>query len=107
MTADPDDVPEEMRAYLPDRLTADALRSRGTDLKKFLSLCAFMSSQAEQALADRPPAHLHTMAYEDLVADPAGELTKLGGFLGFADPGGWAASMAHRVRTPEAVAVPA
>ena len=107
MTADPDDVPEEMRAYLPDRLTADALRSRGTDLKKFLSLCAFMSSQAEQALADRPPAHLHTMAYEDLVADPAGELTKLGGFLGFADPGGWAASVAHRVRTPEAVAVPA
>ncbi|OJF15722.1 sulfotransferase family protein [Couchioplanes caeruleus] len=108
LTADPgDDVPDEVRAYLPDRLTAEFLQERGKDPKRFIGLCAFMSSQAEQALADHPPAHLHTMAYEDLVADPVGQLTALGTFLGFADPGGWAASVAHRVRKPEPVAVPA
>ena len=101
-----DDLPEEVRAFLPERLTADFLRERGKDLKRFLALCAFMSSQAEQSLADHPPAHLHTMAYEDLVADPIGGLTELGEFLGFADAPGWAASVAHRVRRPERVAVP-
>jgi hypothetical protein len=37
------------------------------------------------------------MRYEDLLADPAGELTRLGDFLGFADPSGWAARAAGRV----------
>ncbi|GAB1643161.1 sulfotransferase domain-containing protein [Krasilnikovia sp. MM14-A1259] len=99
-------VPDEVAQYLPDRLTADFLRERGNDLKRFMALCAFMSSQAEQALADNPPAQLHRIAYEDLVADPAGQLTTLGEFLGFADPGGWAASVADRVRRPEPVPVP-
>ncbi|GAA2505485.1 sulfotransferase [Winogradskya humida] len=101
-----EDVPDEVRAYLPDRLTAETLQERGKDPKRFVGLCAFMSSQAEQALADNPPAELHTMAYEKLVLDPIRELTRLGQFLGFADPEGWTASVAHRVRTPTPVAVP-
>jgi putative sulfotransferase len=99
-TAD-EDLPDEVRPYLPGKLTADFLRERGNDPKRFLGLCAFMSSQAAQALADHPPAHLHEMAYEDLVDDPVGELTRLGEFLGFADAPGWAVSVAHRVRRPE------
>ncbi|MFI5493022.1 sulfotransferase domain-containing protein [Actinoplanes sp. NPDC051859] len=95
-----DDMPDEVRAYLPDRLTAEFLQQRGEDPKRFIGLCAFMSSQAEQALADHPPAHLHQMAYEDLVAEPVKELTGLAEFLGFADPAGWAASVADRVRRP-------
>ncbi|RZU50316.1 putative sulfotransferase [Krasilnikovia cinnamomea] len=98
-------VPDELAPYLPDRLTAELLSERGNDLKRFMALCAFMSSQAEQILADRPPAHLHRIAYEDLVADPVARLTDLGEFLQFADPAGWAASVAHRVRRPERVAV--
>ena len=61
-----------------------------------------MSSQADQALTDHPPAHLHTMTYEDLTADPVTELTKLGEFLGCADPAGWALSVADQVRKPVA-----
>ncbi|MEV8507480.1 hypothetical protein AB0368_22050 [Actinoplanes sp. NPDC051475] len=107
-TASPgDDLPEGMHAYLPEHLTADALRDRGQDLKRFMALCAFMSSQAEQALEDHPPAQLHRIAYEDIVADPVGRLTDLGSFLGFADPAAWAGSVADRVRRPEPVAVPA
>lgn len=98
------EVPPEMEPYLPGNLTADGLRERGNDLKKFMALCAFMSSQAEQAISDHPPAHYYRIAYEDLLADPAGELTRLGEFLGFTDPAGWAASVAGRVRQPVAVA---
>lgn len=105
LTASPEDeMPAEVAQYLPGKLTAEFLQQRGEDPKRFLGLCAFMSSQAEQALADNPPAELLQMAYEDLVADPIAELTKLGAFLGFADPAGWAGKVADRVRKPEPVA---
>ena len=108
LTAGPgDDVPAEIAEYLPGRLTAETLRRRGDDPRLFMGLCAFMSSQAEQALADHPPAHLHRMAYEQLLADPIGELTGLGRFLGFADPAGWAGSVAGRIRSTARPAVAA
>jgi len=66
-------------------------------------MCAHMAGSAEQALADQPPRHLHRLRYEDLAASPAGELSRLGEFLGFADPSGWAARTAHRVRRPAQV----
>ena len=47
------------------------------------------------------PRHLHRLRYEDLVARPLDELTKLGEFLGFADPSRWAARTANQVsRSP-------
>jgi putative sulfotransferase len=94
-----DGLPEE---YQRSNITAEFLHERGQDFKRFLGLCAFMSSQAEQALIDHPPAALHTMAYEDLIADPVSALTGLGEFLGFADAAGWAGSVADRVRKPVA-----
>jgi putative sulfotransferase len=42
-----------------------------------------------------------------LIADPLGELTTLGQFLGFADPADWAGSVAGRVRATAPVAVAA
>ncbi len=95
-------VPAEVEPFLPDRLTADLLRERGADVRRYVSLCAFLSSQAEQALDDNPPRQLHRMTYEELLADPVEQLTTLGAFLGFADPAGWAGAVAHRVRMPEA-----
>jgi putative sulfotransferase len=97
-------VPPEVEPFLPDRLTVDMLRERGSDVRRYVSLCAFLSSQAEQALSDNPPRELHCMTYEDLLADAVGQLTALGGFLGFTDPAGWAAGIAHRVRAPERTA---
>jgi putative sulfotransferase len=103
------EVPAEMEHLLPERLTADLLRERSADPRRYLAMCAFMSSQAEQALADSPPPHLLTMRYEDLLADPVGELSRLGRFLQFADPDGWALKVAGRVVRParEASAVAA
>jgi putative sulfotransferase len=100
LLGDPDGLPEDMRRLLPDRLTAAALQDLGRDTGVFTAMCAHMAGSAEQALADQPPRHLHRMRYEDLAASPAGELSRLGEFLGFADPSGWAARTAHRVRRP-------
>jgi len=58
------------RLLLPREAAISGVDLRGSDLRRYLGLCAFMASQAEQALADVPPRHLLTMRYEDLVADP-------------------------------------
>jgi putative sulfotransferase len=100
-------VPAGIEPYLPDRITLKMLRERGTELHRYVGLCAFLSSQAEQALSDNPPRQLLRMAYEDLVADPVRELTALGEFLGFADPAGWAGAVAPRVDRPARTAVAA
>jgi putative sulfotransferase len=94
------EVPPELRPLLPGTITAELLSARGEDPSRYLHLCAFMSAQTEQALADHPPAHLLVMAYEDLLLDPAGELTRLGEFLLFDDPAGWADRVAGRVKSP-------
>jgi pimeloyl-ACP methyl ester carboxylesterase len=91
------EMPEELRRLMPDQLTAETLRDMEFDAGLFERLVAYMNGCAEQALADLKPRRLHRMRYEDLLADPAGELTRLGDFLGFADPSGWAARAAGRV----------
>jgi pimeloyl-ACP methyl ester carboxylesterase len=94
----PEKMPEELRALLPENITKDALNVLGQDVSKFEAMVAHMRGSAEQALADNPPRQLHEMTYEDLVASPVDELTRLGEFLGFADPAGWANQTAGRVR---------
>ena len=93
-------LPAEVEPFLPERITVDLLRQRGDDVGRYVSLCAFLSAQTEQALTDTPPKHLMRLTYEDLLLDPVGQLTALAEFLGFADPLGWAAEVAHRVRAP-------
>jgi hypothetical protein len=95
---DGQEVPDELAPYLPGRITPELLKGRGEDAGKYVHLCAFMSSQAQQAIDDTKPEHLLLMNYEDLVLDPVGQLTGLGEFLLFDDPAGWADRVAHRVR---------
>ncbi|WP_432971970.1 sulfotransferase domain-containing protein [Dactylosporangium sp. CA-233914] len=92
-------VPEGAERYLPGRLSAEMLRERGRDVRRYRGLCAFLASQAEQAIADARPRELLTMAYEDLVDDPLTQLGRLGEFLGFEDWQSWAHRVAGAVRT--------
>ncbi|MFG2044562.1 sulfotransferase domain-containing protein [Dactylosporangium sp. NPDC048998] len=92
-------VPAEVERYLPGRLTAEMLRERGQDVRRYRGLCAFLAGQTEQAIADARPRELLTMAYEDLVADPVTQLGRLGNFLGFEDWEPWAHRVAGSVRT--------
>jgi len=98
-------VPAAVEPFLPENLTVEALRERGADVKRYLSLCAFLSSKAEQALSDVSPRELLRMQYENLLQDPVGQLTELGRFLDFADPAGWAERVAPRVINPARVSV--
>jgi putative sulfotransferase len=102
-TALPDaaDMPDEMRRLLPGRITGDAMQEVMTrHIRRFEAVALHMHGAAEQALADMKPRHLHRMRYEDLVTRPVDELTRLGEFLGFADPASWAARSADQVRAP-------
>jgi putative sulfotransferase len=89
---------------MPDRLTAELLRESGEHHHQCLWLCAwlcaFMHGQVQQAIAEHRPKQLLRMTYEDLQADPTGQLTAVGEFLGLADAAGRAARVAHRVRPP-------
>jgi putative sulfotransferase len=102
---EPDDLPEEMRRLLPDRVTVRALEDLGRDIGRYEAMCAHMMGSAEQALADLKPRYLHRIRYEDVRARPLEELTALGEFLGFADPAGWAAKTAGMVRPARATSV--
>jgi len=99
---DPAEIPEEMRRLMPGRITREALTDVMTrHIGRFEALVAHMHGSAEQALAGMKPRHVHRLRYEDLVARPLDELTKLGEFLGFADPSRWAARTANQVsRSP-------
>jgi putative sulfotransferase len=100
-------IPDELRCLLPEQLSAQALEDVGGSLEQHKLLCAFLTYMAERALAEHPPRQLLRMRYEDLVAEPAEQLTRLGGFLGFADPDGWAARAAVRVSRPQRTELPA
>jgi putative sulfotransferase len=90
-----------MRRLLPGRITGDAMQEVMTrHIRRFEAVALHMHGAAEQALADMKPRHLHRMRYEDLVTRPVDELTRLGEFLGFADPASWAARSADQVRAP-------
>jgi sulfotransferase family protein len=90
-------VPDEVERYFYERLTAETLRERSQDFRSFLGMCAFMANQAEQALSDTPPQYLLQIRYEDLVRDPATELSRLGQFLEFDDWDAWVNKVKGRV----------
>lgn len=93
-----DALPEEAEAYLPHRIDANALRSKGEDLRAFRWSVEYLTAIAEQALADNPPARLHRIRYEDILRDPVAELTRLGQFLELGDSAAWASRVAIHVR---------
>jgi putative sulfotransferase len=92
------ELPDALRDLLPDQVSSRALGELSRDVGRYATMCATMMGFAEQAFADFDPPYLHRIRYEDLVANPVGELATLGEFLGFADPARWATASARRVR---------
>lgn len=95
----PGDLPAEMRQFLPGNITAEAMNARKFDTGFFERMIAQLEGSAEQAIADLKPAQLYRMRYDDILSDTVRELTMLGEFLELADPAGWAASAAPKVRS--------
>ncbi|HEV2371821.1 MAG TPA: sulfotransferase [Streptosporangiaceae bacterium] len=92
------EVPEDMRHLMPDQLTAAGLREFGGNISHHEATCVEAMRTAERALATKKPKHVHRIRYEDLQDRPYDELAKLGEFLGFRDPSGWAVAVAGKVR---------
>lgn len=89
------ELPEKVKRLIAG-LTEEKLREMGRDIGFFKMACAHIHGAVEQAFADLRPRHLHRIKYEDLLANPADELARLGEFLGFTDPYGWAdTAMSH------------
>jgi putative sulfotransferase len=93
-------VPAGMQCLLPEQITVETLTERGGGVEHHKLAWVGMSYAAEAALTRYPPRQLLRMRYEDLVAAPEEQLTRLAEFLGFADPAGWAARSADQVRQP-------
>jgi putative sulfotransferase len=91
-------VSAEMQCLLPEQLTLATLTERGGRVEQHKLVWLAMSHAAEVALTKHAPRQLLRMRYEDLVEAPEEQLTRLAEFLGFADPAGWAARSASRVR---------
>jgi putative sulfotransferase len=98
------EVPAEVQCLLPERMTMETLTERGGRIEQHRLACAGMRYSAEAALTKYPPRHLLRMRYEDLVAAPEEQLTRLAEFLEFADPAGWATRSADQVRHPRRAA---
>jgi putative sulfotransferase len=96
-----DQVPSEFLPYLPERFDAEALGA----LRLPLPNCGeFWSQQIEmglKVLSALPADRLLTLRYEDILADPKGQLDGLATFLGaeFVDED-WSARCATTVRAP-------
>jgi putative sulfotransferase len=95
-------IPDELRCLLPEHMTMQTLREQGGKIQLHKLNWTWNVRIAETSLREYPPRQLLTMRYEDILATPDEELTRLGEFLGFADPAGWAVQAAGRVRRPAA-----
>jgi putative sulfotransferase len=87
----------ELRHLLPQDLSAEMLEERSKQLDRFIFLCSFMNNIAEKAIIGVPPRNLLKLTYEQLVANPVGQLRRLGRFLDFEDWQDWAEEVAPQI----------
>ena len=87
----------ETSHLLQEDLSAEMLAERGKQKERFILLCSFLNKMAEKAIADIPPRNLMKVTYEQLVANPVGQLRRLGRFLDFEDWQDWAEQVAPQI----------
>ncbi|OQO89697.1 hypothetical protein B1813_22625 [Saccharomonospora piscinae] len=100
---DPKTIPERLHPLLPENLTAETLdaRSRSPEtLTRLTYMVASMQYETTSSLLATPPERLMRLRYEDLVADPAKELERLGRFLGLSGLDDWLGRTVPEIRRP-------
>jgi putative sulfotransferase len=75
-------LPPDLRAFLPDQFSADALRERDIPLARFGHLWSRQIVEGVAALAAVPPSCQASMSYEAVLTAPERELTELARFVG-------------------------
>jgi len=90
-------IPAELRPLLPQNLTADVLDQRRHMLEPFVLRWVVQDLHAQAVLSVLPPDRQLEIDYDELVAAPVAELTRIGRFLGLGEVSAWAAGAAGRV----------
>ncbi|HEY2764905.1 MAG TPA: sulfotransferase [Pseudonocardiaceae bacterium] len=99
-----DGIAPTLRPLLPQHLTAGQLDQRGSLLEPFVLRWVQQDLYARAVTAALPDDQLLELDYDELVADPADQLTRVGRFLDLDDAAGWAYSVAYQVvRQPHRV----
>jgi len=101
--APPPSLPEDLASLWPDRLNPEAFARFPLSVETCANTWSKSTLAGLRLLRQVPPERLHTLAYEELVADPRRTLTDLARFLGVgADPEWLERSAALAVPRPPA-----
>lgn len=82
-------LPPDLAPLLDDRFDPALVRDRPIPLRTFGALWSELVFEATEFLADLPADRSTTLSYENLLDDPAGELTRLADFIGVAPGPRW------------------
>jgi hypothetical protein len=86
---DVEGIPEEIRGPGASSIDMQRLMSFPIPLESFGNLWSFFICQGLPQLAELPPGSWTTLCYENVLKDPAAELTRLAGFIGIAATPHW------------------
>jgi hypothetical protein len=92
------DIPADLEALLPGRISKQSFGAWDPGIDHFQFIASFLAECISAALLKVPASNVLTMDYEETVARPAEEFTRLGKFLGLRDPSDWALEAARLVR---------
>jgi putative sulfotransferase len=94
----PEAIPADLEPLLPDRISTESFAGWNPGIEYFRFMASFLADCIIAALAKVPASNVLTMDYEEIVAHPAGEFTRLGEFLDLGGPADWARAAARLVR---------
>jgi len=89
---DVEGIPEEIRGPNASSIDVDRLMSFPIPLASFGNLWSFFICQGLPQLAELPPGRWTTLRYENVLEDPAAELTRLADFIGISATPQWLAA---------------
>jgi hypothetical protein len=94
----PEVIPADLEPLLPGRISKQSFAGWDPGIGHFQFIASFLADCISAALVKVPATNVLTMDYEEIVAHPAEEFTRLGEFLRLRAPADWAVEAARLVR---------
>lgn len=103
----PESIPADLEPLLPDRISKRSFAQWDPGIEHFQFIASYLADCITTALLKLPASRVLTMDYEEIVARPADEFTRLGQFLELSNPAAWALEAARLVRPAQPGGYPA
>lgn len=91
-------VPADLADLTPERLSKESFERWDPGIEPFRQLVSIQLDLVRATLAPLPARQVLVLGYEELIAHPVAEFSKMAEFLELADPPGWAKQAAALVR---------